>query len=37
MGYSDPEYMHAAPHHAQIARPDEVRAARTPIVRWTKA
>ncbi len=36
-GYEDPEYMHNAPHNAQIARPDEVRAARNPVVRWTKA
>ena len=35
--FTDPEYMHAAPHHAQIGRPDEVKAARNPIVRWTKA
>ena len=34
LGYDDPEYMHAAPHHAQISRPDEVRASRTPVVRW---
>ena len=32
---TDPEYMHAAPHNAQIGRPDEVRAARTPILRYT--
>jgi hypothetical protein len=29
--------MHAAPHNAQIGRPDEVKAARNPIVRYTKA
>jgi hypothetical protein len=29
--------MHAAPHHAQIGRPDEVKAARTPILRWEQA
>jgi len=34
---TDPEYMHNAPHNAQIGRPDEVRAARTPILRWQKA
>ena len=34
--YTDPAYMHAAPHHAQIGRPDEVKAARNPIVRWTE-
>ena len=37
MGHDDPEYMHAAPHHAQIGRPDEVRAARNPVLRWQKA
>ncbi len=30
----DPEYMKAAPHKAQIGRPDEVKAARHPIVRF---
>ena len=34
LGYKDSEYMHNAPHNAQIARPDEVRAARTPILRY---
>ncbi len=34
LGYKDPEYMHAAPHNAQIARPDEVRAARNPVLRY---
>ncbi len=37
MAHEDPAYMHAAPHHAQIGRPDEVRAARNPILRWQKA
>ena len=37
LAHTDPEYMHNAPHHAQIGRPDEVAAARNPIVRWTKA
>ncbi|MBP5289740.1 MAG: aminomethyl-transferring glycine dehydrogenase subunit GcvPB [Clostridia bacterium] len=37
LGFEDPEYMHAAPHHAQIARPDEVQASRNPVVRWAKA
>ena len=36
LGKTDPEYMHAAPHHAQIGRPDEVRAARNPILRYKK-
>ena len=34
LGYKDPEYMHNAPHNAQIARPDEVQAARNPILRY---
>ncbi len=34
--FKDPEYMKAAPHHAQIGRPDEVKAARQPIVRYKK-
>jgi glycine dehydrogenase subunit 2 len=37
LAYKDPEFMHNAPHDAQIGRPDEVRAARTPILRWQKA
>ena len=36
LGKTDPAYMHAAPHNAQIGRPDEVRAARNPILRWKK-
>ncbi len=34
LGYSDPEYMHNSPHNAQIGRPDEVRAARNPVLRY---
>ncbi len=34
LGHEDPEYMHASPHNAQIGRPDEVRAARNPILRY---
>ena len=37
LAHTDPEYMHHAPHHAQIGRPDEVAAARNPVVRWTRA
>ena len=37
LGFKDPEYMHAAPHSAQIGRPDEVGAARNPVLRYTKA
>ena len=36
LGKTDPQYMHEAPHHAQIGRPDEVRAARNPVLRWQK-
>ena len=31
----DPESLHAAPCHAVIGRPDDVRAARTPVLRWS--
>ncbi len=34
LAYEDPEYMHASPHNAQIGRPDEVQAARNPILRY---
>ncbi len=34
LGHSDPEYMHNSPHNAQIGRPDEVRAARNPVLRY---
>ncbi|MBE6961559.1 MAG: glycine dehydrogenase subunit 2 [Ruminococcaceae bacterium] len=37
LAHKDPEFMHNAPHNAQIGRPDEVRAARTPILRYQKA
>ena len=36
LGKKDPDFMHNAPHNAQIARPDEVRAARQPVLRWQK-
>ena len=35
-GFEDPETMRTAPHHAAIGRPDEVRAARNPVLRWKK-
>ncbi len=35
LAHTDPETMHGAPHNAQIGRPDEVRAARNPILRYT--
>ena len=34
LAMENPGYMHASPHHAQIGRPDEVRASRTPILRY---
>ncbi|MCD7769355.1 MAG: aminomethyl-transferring glycine dehydrogenase subunit GcvPB [Oscillospiraceae bacterium] len=37
LGHTDPAYMHAAPPHAQIGRPDEVRASRNPVLRWEEA
>ena len=35
LAHEEPETMHGAPHSAQIGRPDEVRAARNPILRYT--
>ena len=32
--HEDAETMHTAPHHMPIGRPDEVKAARHPVVRW---
>ena len=34
MAYEDPEYLHEAPHNCPIKRPDEVEAARKPILRY---
>lgn len=34
LAHTDPQWMHTAPHHAQTRRPDEVRAARNPILRY---
>ena len=34
LAHEDPEYMHHSPHNATIGRPDEVRAARNPVLRW---
>ena len=34
--HKDPDYMKTAPHNAQIGRPDEVQAARKPILRWSE-
>ena len=35
LAHKDPETMRGAPHSAQIGRPDEVRAARNPVLRYT--
>ncbi len=34
LAHEDPDYMRSAPHHAPIGRPDEVRAARNPVLRY---
>ena len=31
----DPELLHSAPHNTPISRPDDVRAARHPVLRWS--
>ena len=36
LAHTDPDWMHGAPHNAQIGRPDEVRAARNPVLRYEK-
>ena len=36
LAHENPEDMHTAPHNAQIGRPDEVQAARNPVLRWKK-
>ena len=36
LAYSDAEQMHQAPHHAQIKRPNEVQAARHPVLRYQR-
>jgi glycine dehydrogenase subunit 2 len=37
LALKDPQSMHAAPSHTVIGRPDEVKAARTPVVRYKSA
>ena len=32
----DPEFLHEAPHTLPISRPDEIKAAKEPILRWQK-
>ena len=31
---SDPDHLHSSPHNCPIGRPDEVRAARTPVLKY---
>ena len=31
----DPGQLHLAPHQTPVSRPDDVRAARNPILKWT--
>lgn len=31
----DPEFLHHAPHNTPISRPDDVRAARQPVLKWS--
>ncbi len=33
----DPTLLHDAPHSTPISRPDEVKAAKTPVLKWTSA
>ena len=35
--FEDAASMHTAPHHMPIGRPDEVQAARRPVLRWKRA
>ncbi len=35
IAHTDPDYLHGAPHDTVIGRPDEVEAARHPVVRYT--
>ncbi|MBQ6239508.1 MAG: aminomethyl-transferring glycine dehydrogenase subunit GcvPB [Firmicutes bacterium] len=37
MADTDPETLHNAPCHTPISRPDEVKAARTPVLTWKRA
>jgi glycine dehydrogenase subunit 2 len=34
IGNEDAEFLHQAPHTLAISRPDEVRAAKEPVLRW---
>jgi glycine dehydrogenase subunit 2 len=31
---TEPDVLHTAPHRAMIGRPDDVKAARNPVLRW---
>jgi glycine dehydrogenase subunit 2 len=35
--HENPDELHSSPHGTQIGRPDEVQAARNPVLRWQKA
>ena len=37
LAHSDPEYLHDGPHRTPISRPDEVKAARNPVIRYRPA
>jgi glycine dehydrogenase subunit 2 len=32
----DPDFLHDAPHTLGVSRPDEVKAAKEPVLRWKK-
>ncbi len=34
LAHEDPEYLHGAPHNCSISRPDEVQAARNPVLKY---
>ena len=34
MAHEDPEYLHGAPHNTPVGRPDEVKAARNPVLKY---
>lgn len=36
LAHTDADYMHHAPHNAQIKRPDEVQAARKPVLKYVR-
>ena len=34
LAHEDPEYLHNAPHNTPVGRPDEVKAARNPVLKY---